>query len=156
MTKKNNLSELDTRRIRKQLKKIDQNWSQVDELYNTIATGIVEVAANVNQAIQLINLVSVDKNENEIVAVTRTMKNDIESFTRDLITIQSRHKNYGGPIRDENELALCLSVFSDYSELNERFRAIIFNPMLTITEFLTVASEKIKYQSTGTDNDQPI
>jgi hypothetical protein len=142
--RKTQLSELDARRLQKQHAQYEQNWSQVEDIYRAVAEGIVDVVRNINDAIQLINTVGVGVDDvHEMVIVTTGIRRDVEAFTSDLVKIHNRHSNYTGVITDADELALCLSVFNDYVTLNDRFRAIIFTPMLSITEFLADAATSI-------------
>lgn len=139
--KASNLTELDARRLQKQAKKQEQTWQQVDDIYQTIAVGIVDILGNVNEAIKFINLVGT-ANNNELVVTVNGIKRDVESFTQDLLKIKKRHDGYSGIIKNEDELALSFSVFEDYAMLHDRLKAIIFTPMLTISEFLAEASDK--------------
>lgn len=139
---KNNLTELDRRRIQKNIQQTKQNWSEVDEIYQALGEGLIDVGEQVNKAVSLINQVA-DLNKDEVTITVRGLTSDISAFADDLAKIRKRHEGYTGVIKDENELALCLSVFSDYSILSERFKAITFNPMLTISEFLAEASDRI-------------
>lgn len=137
----NNITQLDARRAQKK-KLNEQQWSQLDEIYQTVAESIVEVASNVNQAIQLLNMVGTNNNA-ELVITAKGLNRDIEDFTRDLVYIKKRHEGKTGVVKDGDDLALCLSIFQDYTILQDRFKAIIFTPMLTISEFLADASDKI-------------
>ena len=126
---------------------IKQNWQQIDEIYESIATGIVSVASEVNQAIRAINLLGVDSNA-ELAINVRSLTRDLETYSHDMVAIKERHKDFSGPVKDGEELALCLSVFEDYVALNDRFRANVFPVVITVTEFLAEAvsnnKEKVK------------
>lgn len=117
---------------------IQQNWKQIDDIYESIATGIVSVASEVNQAIRAINLLGINSNA-ELAINVRSLTRDLETYSHDMVVIKERHKNFSGPVKDGEELALCLSVFEDYVALNDRFRANVFPVVITVTEFLAEA-----------------
>lgn len=121
---------------------ISQNWDQVDALYTSIAQGIVEIGMKVNEAVRLINS-SPAKVENGLVITVNGITSDLNAFTNDLVTIKKRHEGMGGLVKDGEELTLCLSVFSDYMELNDRFRGVIFPSMITMTEGVHAATQAI-------------
>jgi len=125
--------------------KSKQSWSDVDAIYNTIASSIVEIGSNINDCIRIINQNGGNAN-NELVITVNGLTRDIEEFSKDLLKIKKRHEGFFGLVNDDNELALCLSVFNDYVILNDRFKAIIFQPILTITEFM--ADIKVKNEVT--------
>ena len=126
----------------KHMQLIKQSWSEVDDIYNSIAEGIITVANEVNGAISLLTKYGYENNK-EMIVTTNGLNRDLLQFTDELKQIKSRHSDKTGTIDSENEYALSCSVFSDYHILSDRFRAIIFSPMLTITEFLAEIADKI-------------
>jgi len=125
-------------RLEQRRNSLNQYWSDVDNLYNSIANGLVDVSLSINNAIQSIKEAEFIDTK-ELVITINGLKSDIETFTQDLIKINNRHKGKEGLIQDEDELALCLSVANDYIILNDRFKALIFPPMITITEYVSEA-----------------
>lgn len=122
---------------------LSQNWDQIDALYSTIAHGIVEIGTKVNDAVRVINA-SPGKVDNGLVITVNGITSDLNAFTNDLVTIKKRHEGQAGLVQDGEELTLCLSVFSDYMELNDRFRGVMFPSMLTMTEGVHAATEAIR------------
>ena len=145
------LTDLDRRRAQKRAAEHKQDWKDVEDIYQTLAQALLETGMQINSAINLINQVnslpatrqSTTLNINELTITIKGLTSDINLFANDLAKIHGLHSSYSGLIKDEDELALCLSVFSDYTVLNDRYRAIIFAPMLTITEFLAEAAQII-------------
>lgn len=130
---------------------VQQSWEEVDGLFQTIAEGIVNIGQEVNSSIRLMRSLGVHSNA-EVAITVKGLTSDIESFAADLAKIKSRHEGFKGQIKDGEELALCLSVFNDYMVLNDRFRAVVFPAMLTVTEHLTLAmAQASKNQDTLTD-----
>lgn len=129
---------------------VKQSWGEVDGIFQTIAEGLVHVGREVNSSIQLMRSLGVENNA-EVSVTVRGLTRDIETFANELAQIKSRHEGFKGQVKDGEELALCLSVFQDYMVLNDRFRAIVFPAMLTVTEHLTDAMAKVKKQDDLTD-----
>ena len=119
---------------------VNQSWSEVDDIYQVLGEAIIEIAGQVNNSIKLIIQNGLET-DTEINIAVNGIKRDIEHFTGDLKSIKSRHSDMSGTIDDEDQFALSCSVFNDYVILNERFKAIIFNPMLTITEKLSAVQK---------------
>lgn len=116
-----------------------QTWSLVDGLYQSIGEAIIEIGMGVNSAIQTCKQLNYE-GDNELISTIASVKSDLESFTSDLIKINSRHRGSQGFIETEDDVALCIGVHCDYITLNERFKALTFPAMLTITEHLTTAA----------------
>lgn len=116
--------------------KINQSWEDLDDIYKVIAESIVSTAQEVNSCVQMINS-AIDKADPELVISVRGLTRDIETFTQELLTIRSRHAGMSGVIKDGDELMLCMGVFNDYTILQDRFRAMAFPVMLTVTEFMS-------------------
>jgi hypothetical protein len=123
---------------------IEQSWSEVDDIYKCIAESICEIAVSVQHAVGLINNGQCADDNGELVVTTRGLARDLEQFTDELLQIRTRHEDRDGLISTEDDLALSISVFSDYITLSDRFKGVIFPPMLTITEHMTAASEAMQ------------
>jgi hypothetical protein len=113
----------------------EQKWEELNDIYLSIANGIVSIADSINTSIIYLKQIQ-ELCSKELIDTVNGVNRDINLFTNDLIKIKKRHEGFQGYIKDENELALCLSIYNDYVILNERFKAIIFHPMLTVTEYL--------------------
>lgn len=127
-------------RTTSELKLIQQSWSEVDAIYDSIALGIVEIAQNINNAVQMIAQHGYGTNK-ELIVTTKGLERDLLEISGDLKKIKERHADQNGLIDTEEEFALSLSVFSDYSVLSDRFKSVVFSPMLTITEFMSEIME---------------
>lgn len=130
-------------RTTSELKLIQQSWSEVDAIYDSIALGIIEIAQNVNNAVQMIAQYGYGSNK-ELIVTTKGLERDLLEISGDLKKIKERHADQNGLIDNEEEFALSLSVFSDYSVLSDRFKSVVFSPMLTITEFMSEIMEMEK------------
>lgn len=136
MSKKSALHELDVRRAQKLQAQHRQTWEDLENIYTSIVDGMITIGHRVNEAAIQLNQFK-PSNLSEIAITVKGIERDLLLFTDDLVKIHKGHEGKKGVITDEDELALCFCIYNDYVELNERFRAIIFNPMLTITESLS-------------------
>ncbi len=151
MSRRATLHDLDARRAQKLYKETKQTWAEVDQIYTTIATSILDVGESINLAARAINAAQVS-NIAEIAKMVKAIEQDMLIFAEDLAKIRKRHENKQGIINDEDDHALSLSIYNDYVILYDRFRAIIFNPMLTITESLAEVTQPVL--STEVTDDQ--
>ena len=130
-----------SKRSAEETKLIEHSWNEVGNIYNSIANAIVTIGQNVNIAIQSINEASnIDKQE--IILTVNGIRRDLEAFTTDLLTIYNAHKDHSGIVNGEDELALCISVFNDYTILSDRLNAVMFPAMLTVTESLAEVAQQ--------------
>ena len=128
-----------------------QNWDEVEGIYHSIATGIISIATEVNDSIKVINAMGI-KDDKELEIAIRGLSSDVEALTKDLVSIHSRHADMKGPVKDGDELVICLGVFNDYTILNDRFRAVVFPTVLTVTEHLANAVEAKRQQEAAQAN----
>lgn len=143
MSKRTVLHDLDARRAQKLHAQTRQSWSEVDGIYNSIVQGILDVGESINIAAHAINAAKVS-NIAEIAMMVKAIEQDMLIFVDDLRKINKRHEGKTGFIDNEDDHALSLSCYNDYVTLFDRFRAIIFNPMLTITETLADVTQPIE------------
>ena len=122
-----------------------QNWDEIEQIYHSIAKGIVDIATEVNDSIKVINAMGITENKELEIAI-RGLSGDIEALTKDMVAIHGRHEGFTGPVKDGDELVICLGVFNDYTILNDRFRAVVFPTVLTVTEHLANAVEAKRRQ----------
>ena len=118
-----------------------QTWAELEELYVALAQGFVEIGGRVQDSVEIIHAAGIEDSP-ELVSAVKSFSKDLELFTGDLISIHKKHASKTGTIEGEDDLALSISVYTDYTSLNERFNAIVFPTMITIMEFSAVAMEK--------------
>ena len=129
--------------------KYEQNWESLVSIYTAVAQSIVAIGTEVNNAIRTINALGVVDNA-ELTISVNGLRKDIEQYATDLITIRSRHENRSGRIKDGNELALLISIFEDYTGMQERIQANAFPVLLTVTEHMSAAVVNKKQQDEQT------
>lgn len=134
--------QMEQKRRAKFAKRNTQTWEDLEEVYTALAEGVGVTA------VELFNIVK--KIQEEKIPTTAEfnisingISRDLNDISKDLATIHDAHKQYSGPIKDQDELALCLSLFTDYANLGDLFNSVTFNPMLTVSEFLaSVVADK--------------
>lgn len=121
--------------------KHEQTWESLTDIYNAVATSIVSIGTEVNNAIRTINALGVTDNV-ELTVSVNGLRRDIEQYTKDILIIRSRHEGQSGEVKDGNELALLISIFEDYTGMQERIQANAFPVLLTVTEHMSAAVVK--------------
>lgn len=124
----------------------DQQWEEMDQFYQSIGQGLITVGQEVNSSVQLLRNLGITENA-EVAVTVNGLNRDLQQFTEDLLAIRKRHDGLVGKVKDGDELALCLSIFNDYVILNDRFRAVVFPAMLTMTEHVTEAVARARKAS---------
>lgn len=112
-----------------------QSWDEIESIYQQMSTGLLTIVNELNSAIKLIQISGAIQTP-EIVNTINTLTTDIREYTDNLSKIHVSHEGKTGLVSDANDLDLCLTAFNDYVILNDKFQAIVFLPMLTISEFL--------------------
>ena len=124
-----------------------QNWSEIDGIYEACATSVVGMATGVNQALDTIRPhqhLLPQSTLNELGILVKGFNNDIETFTRKLVGLKQLHAGKSGPVKDGEDLILCLGVFEQYVAFDTEFRALTFPTMLNITEHIGTLLQKLK------------
>lgn len=127
--------------VLKGLKK-KQNWSDLEDLYQAVAEGFVEIGARIRDSVEVIKAAGFEETP-ELTSTIKGISSDLLVFTEGLVTIHKQHAGKTGDIEGENDLMLSLSVYTDYQSLNERFNAVVFPTMITIMDFTAEALEKL-------------
>lgn len=128
-----------------------QNWSEIDGIYEACATSVVGMATGVNQALDTIRpyqSLLPQSTLSELGILVKGFNNDIETFTRKLVGLKQLHAGKSGPVRDGEDLILCLGVFEQYVAFDTEFRALTFPTMLNITEHIGTLMQKLKASQT--------
>lgn len=129
----------------------EQKWEEMESMYTTIATGIINYSEELSNSVKTITHYSNGKNDPELIAVVNGFNNDINEFTNELIIIHNKHLGKIGVIKDPNELAECINIFQEYTALFEKFKTVTFNSSLLITEKLSDLRVKLSKESAISD-----
>lgn len=117
------------------------SWNELTEVYEAIGTSIVEIGTRVNESVRLIQRAGL-QGVRELVIAINGLRTDLEKYTTDLIATRKRHADKEGMVANGDELALMLSIYSDYRTIQEFIQANTFPVFILITEKLTEASAK--------------
>lgn len=115
-------------------KQNNPTWDSVEEIYQSTAHAIVDTVQSFNTSVHILNEAKISSSE--LLAATQSIKNDLDSFINDLTKIRSQHQDKKGIIHDGDELAFSIDIYNDYVLLFDRFKSIVMEPMLIVTEHL--------------------
>lgn len=133
-----------------------QEWKEVDELYFSIAHSIVGVLTEV-EAVSTMLKQDPDLVSKETIITINSLNSDLNSFSDDLVKIRNRHQGKTGFIDPSSEdMVLCLGVYNDYVVLSDRFKALTFPAMLSLTEATMELAEKKKAQDPAVVTDVEV
>lgn len=119
------------------------NWDELNELYEAIGGSIIEIGTRVNESVALIQRAGLQEVRELVIAISGLNK-DLETYTSNLIKTKQRHADKSGMVKNGDELALMLSIYSDYKTIQEFMQANTFQVFILITEKLSEASAVTK------------
>lgn len=123
-----------------------QEWKEVDELYFSIAHSIVDVLSEV-ESVSTVFKLEPELVTKETIITINSLNVDLNSFSEDLVKIRNRHEGKTGAIDPtSDDMILCLGIYNDYVILSDRFKALTFPAMLSLTEAMMEIAEKKKQQ----------
>lgn len=112
-----------------------QSWEDLDVLYNEIAQAMQDVSVKVASILNKCKAEGIQIS-NEVSIASKALYNDLNNITDDLIKIKSLHASKHGLVKNENDLSDILDLFNKYYLLFDRFKALTFQELLVITEFM--------------------
>lgn len=121
----------------------NQRWDDLENVYQTLAQGLVELATQANNSIRLINAIGTE-NQSELDVTVNGIKQDLETYTAELVRIHARHQGRTGLITEGNDLMDCFGIFQDYHNVREKYHAVLFPSVISITEHVMEVCEKAK------------
>ena len=123
----------------------NQSWDAIDGISHTVATMLVDVAMEINSTIRLIN--SANVNNREVFITVEGLKRDLQSYTEKLVALKQKHQGRAGQVVSSDEYSYCMSVGLEYMSMNEEIRALLFQPLTTLTEYANVALQQLNAQN---------
>lgn len=124
-----------------------QSWEDLDRIYEKCGEAIIAIGNSVNTALAYPGILEHVNNVPELKLSVITLKNDLENFTSELLSIKDRHAGKHGYIEDENELADSISIFEDYVSFSSKFQTITTPTLINIIEKVSYATEALKQQT---------
>ena len=128
---------------------VKQRWEDLEAIYQANADSLIDIAIQIRNCTDLIRRVPCS-NQKEVIETINGVVRDLDTFTNQLVDLHKLHEGKTGIINDPDELALCISIFNQYSGFSDRFRAVVFPVVITVTEAYSEAEELVK-QSEATD-----
>lgn len=120
-----------------------QSWAEVDDLYETLAEAVMSITTSMADNVAVINAYS--KNiEPELHVVINAFNSDIIQFAKELNAIHDSHKERTGIIDNADDLALASNIFNEYVRFNDRFKSIVMQPCITISEKVSIVISELQ------------
>lgn len=114
----------------------DQDWSEVEGIYQASAKGLVDIVNVIDHAIRKIKAQTEHTPSVELVVAINGISKDLEVFSKDMQYIHNSHKDKTGKISTDEDVQLSMKIVLDYNEFMERFRTTIMTPLAVISEEL--------------------
>ena len=123
----------------------NQTWDSIDDISHSVANMLVDVAIEINNTIRLINGANISNRE---IAITiEGLKRDLVSYTQKVADLKQKHVGRSGQLVSADEYSNSLSIGLEYMSINEEIRALLFQPITTLTEYANVALQKLNAQN---------
>ena len=132
----------------------NQTWDKLDEISQAVSTMLVQVAIEINKTIQLINHANISNKEIHITI--EGLKRDLASYTDKIVALKQKHAGKSGLVTNADEYSVCMSIGLEYMSLNEEIRALLFQPITTLTEYANVAIQQINAQNPNVVTDVQV
>ena len=121
---------------------VSQTWTDLEKIYQGIAESIVETGMGIQNSIEIVKRYNLEKEEGYIRSINGA-KQDLENFTRRLLSVKEKHLNKTGAVANAEDLSLCMSCFNEYVVIGDQFKAIMFPTLLDINEYTETALAKL-------------
>lgn len=132
----------------------NQSWDKIQDISQAVANMLVDVAIEINKTIQLINHANISNKEIHITI--EGLKRDLASYTDKVVALKQKHADKVGLVTNADEYSVCMSIGLEYMSLNEEIRALLFQPITTLTEYANVAIQQINAQNPNVVTDVQV
>ena len=120
-------------------------WESLIEVSNGIAEFIGQMAADINESVELVKRVGCDHIAEFNVAVNKTNA-DFTKFLGDFEIIKAKHSGKKGIIDSADDIALSLAIFEDYQQFHAYFNGVMHHSLISFTEYALEAQDRLKKQ----------
>ena len=131
----------------------DQTWEDLDEVAEPIANGIISYATTINSLIDVEGLYPYIEDPEGLKVLIDGMRRDLEDLSKQFADIKRQHDGKSGPIKDEDELFECISIFGQYEELSRVLTGVLTPTHIEITMAFKEAIDK-KNAAEAKENEQ--
>jgi hypothetical protein len=119
----------------------DQSWDTLSELYTSLNQMLATIGLSVNKVMEEIDVIDYIENKNEFNLLVSGLARDIEQFKNEIDFIASRHKDFSGQVKDQNELMVTFELYADYDTIKTKIINVL-NPihasiLMSLREALT-------------------
>lgn len=117
-------------------------WEQLEEIYVSIATGLIDFSEQIRNHVQAIAQSGTEKTE-AVNSIVRTTMQDMETFSKALYAIHMRHEGKKGVISDANGNAEHIQISMDYQDVFHRFQALSFQTVQVLMTHLQDVEDQL-------------
>lgn len=108
-------------------------WQALDDLYKTIAQGVVEVAEQVSQICQQVT--AAGKADATFLGLVKNAVLDCTTITDQLVAVHEKHADKTGRVSEPMELDFYYQVGGAYNDIYEHFRSVAFQGVTEISTY---------------------
>lgn len=118
-----------------------QTWEMLQEISDEIANSIAAMAITINETVEMVRLVGCEHPQEFKILVTKTNE-DLVKFSNDFAKVKAQHEGRTGHVKDENETALCFSIFENYMQFRAHFDGTMHHTQIAFTEYALEARDR--------------
>jgi hypothetical protein len=118
-------------------------WDELNELYQTLVTGLYTVNKNLADIYKTEGLFNFIDKKAEVKATIKGLANDLEFFKGKLIAIKALHEGKKGGFKDESEFGESLTIFEEYTKYQAEYDTVIMPSVTFLLEQSGIAEQKI-------------
>lgn len=100
-----------------------QYWSEIDAIYNTVSSSLLEIGITFQKSLVLLEKAGMG-NDEELLISTKGFYNDLDMCVKELNEVKEEHKDKVGPIIDIDDFALSVKIFQNYSAIFNKFNIL--------------------------------
>jgi len=121
----------------------NSSWDKLNALSNEIAIGIMTMAEQVNESVNLVRTHGCDHPE-EFNTVVLKSNQDFEKFLKDFESVKARHSHRTGSVETIDDRALMLSVYESYIQFRAFFEGVMHHTLISFTEYALEAKARLQ------------
>lgn len=127
----------------------DQKWEDLDEMYLGLSKGLVEMGQYLHACLDITGVTEYVSDKVRLDTLVKCVTSDIVKFSKDLAEIKKQHLNNKGPIKDENELFKCITIFQQYQDFETKLFSVVTPVHMEALVMLNEANELMKKDIKG-------
>ena len=116
-----------------------QDWSGLENIYQTLANGILDTGDMINQTIAMVTSNISKEVLAEINVLINGLNSDLRELTDRLIKLHNKHSGCQGLVKNQDELMGLLSISEEYHVFSQLFTSVTYPVIYRLTELTTSA-----------------